>query len=230
MSIQKQLEELFNADIIDQQTVLDIQEYYESKESDNGSRLLLIFGVLGALLVGLGIILILAHNWDTLPRFVKTVFAFLPLIVGQVLCWYSLSKIDSKTWQESSAVFLTMSIGASIALVSQIYNLEGDLQGFIMIWMILALPVVYVMESSMTSLLYIIASVTFAIMSGWSNSASEFFISLGLLGAIIPFYFYQINNYWESNALTFHHFLIPISLLFALSSLIGNSLEFTSWI
>jgi uncharacterized membrane protein len=153
MSLINDIEKLVREEIISQEIANRINAYYSSKESNSSNRLLVIFGVLGAFLIGLGIILILAHNWDQLPRFLKTILAFIPLLVAQGLCGYTLwKKKDSQTWRESASIFLILSIGAAIALISQVYHLEGEMQGFLLIWMILALPVVYIMTSSVSSL------------------------------------------------------------------------------
>ena len=69
--------------------------------------LIIVFGVLGAILVGLGMVLIIAHNWDDLSRMTKTGLAFLPLLLGQGLCGYVLlRKQDSVAWRESATAFL----------------------------------------------------------------------------------------------------------------------------
>ncbi len=68
--------------VISEEVAKKIQDYYESKESSSISRLYLVFGILGALSVGLGIILIIAHNWDELSRSSKTIFSFFSSIIG----------------------------------------------------------------------------------------------------------------------------------------------------
>lgn len=221
MSLKIDIEELINAQVISQSTADDIASYYKSKEASSSGRLLVIFAVLGAILIGSGIILILAHNWDQMPRFLKTIIAFLPLIVGQVLCGYTLSrKSDSKAWREGSSVFLILTIGACIALVSQIYNLPGDLRGFIRGWMILALPIVYIMYSRMGSVLYVMASIQFAILTfgGHDFLGDAAWYSL-LIGAVIPFYYHLTKERPVSNAVNFLHWLVPISILFGVGIL-----------
>ena len=157
MKIQKELIELVEAGVISQSTADDISDYYKSRRGSSKSRLLIIFGVLGAMLVGLGIILILAHNWDDLSRASKTVIAFIPLIAGQLICAYTLWKqSESTAWREGATTFLVFAVGASISLVSQIYNIPGDLGSFFLTWSLLCLPLIYVMKSSTASLLYLI--------------------------------------------------------------------------
>ena len=148
MSILKDLQNLVEADIITEDIADDIRKFYQNKSSPPSNRLFIVFGILGAILVGLGIILIIAHNWNELSRFTKTCFAFLPLLIGQILCGYTLlKKRDSIAWREGSSVFLFFSVGASISLVSQIYNIPGDLSSFLLTWMLVCLPIVYIMRS-----------------------------------------------------------------------------------
>ncbi len=102
-----------------------------------------VVNVLGALLVSLGIILLVAHNWDDLSRFSKTIFAFIPLLVGQGMCAYTLiKKKNSAAWRECSAVVLFFAIATSISLVSQTYHISGTMSGFLLTWMLLAAPVI----------------------------------------------------------------------------------------
>ena len=92
MNISKDLKELIDANVISTEAADKIDSYYKSKESTSANKLFIVFGVLGALLVGLGVILILAHNWDNLSKIVKTTLAFIPLIIGQLLCLFTLLK------------------------------------------------------------------------------------------------------------------------------------------
>ena len=156
MGILKDLEDLVENQVVSKEVADNIQAYYQGKKTLPQKRLFIVFGILGAILVGLGINLIIAHNWDNFSRPVKSFFAFLPLIIGQLACVYTILKnYDSTAWREGSAAFLFFAVGASISLVSQIYNIPGDLSDFLFIWMLLVLPLVYVMKSSISSLLYI---------------------------------------------------------------------------
>jgi uncharacterized membrane protein len=157
MKVSKDLTELVQAGVIDQLTADKISNYYATKTTSPQSKMVIVFGILGSLLVSLGIILILAHNWDDLTRTTKSIFAFIPLVIGQGLCAFSLwKKRDSTAWREASAVFLYFAIGACISLISQIYNIPGNLTSFLLTWLLLGLPLVYLLNSSSASLLYII--------------------------------------------------------------------------
>ena len=68
MSLLKDIQDLVNAEIISDEVADKIQDYYRTKGSLSKNRLFVVFGILGAILIGLGIILIIAHNWDELSR------------------------------------------------------------------------------------------------------------------------------------------------------------------
>ena len=154
--IKVHLKELTEQEIISPAIADQIQSFYQSKNKPVESSVIAIFSILGAALIGLGIILIVAHNWDDLSRPIKTFLAFLPMLIGQGLVGFTLfKKSDSLAWREGSATFLFFAVGGCIAMVSQIYNLEGELYSFLLTWLILTLPLIYVMRSSMVSLLFI---------------------------------------------------------------------------
>ena len=64
MSIQKDLPELVSANIISQDTAQQITDFYKRKLETAPNRQLFIFGILGALLVGIGVMFIVANQWD----------------------------------------------------------------------------------------------------------------------------------------------------------------------
>src|SRR5205807_1373248 len=93
---------------------------------DKRNWALVSFAVLGGILIGSGIILVLAHNWEDLTRPMRTVIAMLPMVVAQGLAaWVILRRTESKAWREGVGAYWSASIGASIALVAQTYNLGG---------------------------------------------------------------------------------------------------------
>lgn len=218
--IENQLEELNTAGVIDAETALKIKDYFQSKEDHSHNRQLLVFSILGSVLVGLGIILIVAHNWDDFSRTTKSLFAFMPLIIGQAACLFTLlRKRDNEAWCESSATFLFFAIGASIALISQIYNLPGDMAGFLFIWMILSLPLIYLLRSSVTSLLYIAGITWYACVLGYWGSNNEIpWMYTVLIIAILPHYYLLAVKKAKSNFTHVHHWILPLSLIIMLGA------------
>lgn len=216
----KDIPELLKAGVISEETADNIRAFYQEKEGQSSRRLFIVFGVLGAILVGLGMVLIIAHNWDEMSRMTKTGLAFLPLLLGQVLCGYVLvKKQDSVAWRESTTAFLFFAVGAIISLISQIYNIPGNISSFLLTWLLLCLPLVYVMKSSIASLLYLIGITSYAVETGyWSYPSSESYLYWLLLLAILPHYYLLYKEKSHSNFMIFHNWLIPLSVIITLGT------------
>ena len=156
-----ELPTLLDEGVIDGRTAERLRLRYESAAGAGRNWALTVFGILGGTLVGLGIILLLAHNWADMSRLMRTALAFAPLAVSQILAgWILLAGKDSPAWREGVGAFWMLSIGAAIALVAQTYHIPGDAGRFALTWMLLALPVVYLLNASAPALAYL-AGMTF---------------------------------------------------------------------
>ncbi|WP_028871506.1 DUF2157 domain-containing protein [Psychroserpens burtonensis] len=223
----KDLPDLVTNDVISQDVASKIEQYYLAKQQQAPNRLFAVFGVLGSLLVGLGIILILAHNWDNFPRGAKTILAFLPLVIGQCIVAFSILKKKSVAWKEASGTFLFFTIGSSIALVSQIYNIPGNLSTYILTWIILSLPLIYLLKSNTVAILNMICITYYACELGYS------FMSIGhtpwlylvMMALIVPHYYKLLKHHKEANITSIFNWLIPISLTIVLGAFVDQLTE-----
>ena len=215
--IVKELTELISAGVISEETSEKIMQFYQKKAEQSPNRLVLVFGILGALLIGLGIILIIAHNWDQLSRSAKLFFSLLPLLIGQSICAFTLFKrAKNRMWREDGSLFLFFAIGASVSMVSQVYNIPGDLSGFLFIWMLLALPLVYIMRSAMTSLLVICGITWYACIVSYFDYPTEVAWSYWLmLLALFPF-FWTLMRTERGNFFHFHQWFFAFSIIITL--------------
>lgn len=120
------------------------------------SSVLIAFSILGAVLIGAGIITLLAYNWSELSRAMRTAISFLPLVAGQLAALWVVRGDHAGTGaREGIGTFLMLAVGASIALVSQTYHLPDQSGMFILAWMLLGLPVVYVLRASLPAIIYL---------------------------------------------------------------------------
>lgn len=227
MLTKEELEELVSAGIISQEKAAEIDAYFHQKESERPNRILIAFGILGALLVGLGIILLVAHNWDHLSRSVKTMIAFVPVITSQVLVGYALWKGRyHRTLIESTVVLLILSVGACMALVSQIYNIPGTISTFMMTWVLLSAPLVYVAHSSMASLLVLLGITYYGMDVGYNHRGGQLpYAYWGIILVLLPYYWKLIKDYPKSNFTVFHHWFFPGSIALTLG-VFGAEWEF----
>lgn len=141
-----------------------IRQHYGSASEDSIRRLALtVCSILGAALVGAGIILVLAYNWSELSRPVRTAIALAPLAAAQALAlWILATGRKTAGLREGCATFLTLAIAAAIALVAQTYNIPGDSGTFTLTWMLLALPVAYLLDATVPILVYFVGITVWA--------------------------------------------------------------------
>lgn len=224
MKILKELDELTAAEVISPEVAERIRHYAEQRTQSNSShRLLTVFGALGAILIALGIIVLLAHNWDELPRWIKTIISFLPLLTGQAACGYLLFKKGlTSWWGEAAAAFTALSIGAAIAMVHQVYNLpDSSFTSFLSLWLILALPTLYLMRSRATTVLYYIGIGTLCVL-GDREEWTTYYTSLAAFALILPFYIWHIRHQANSAITYAFHWLTVVFTGIALSILSAN--------
>ena len=213
----KEIRELVDANILTKDQEQRILDFYSTNKSASSNRLFIVFGILGALLAGLGIILILAHNWDQFTRPLKTVIAFLPLLAAQVCCLFVVLKKHGDTaWSESSAVLLILAFGAAIALISQIYHIPGDFGYFLRIWIWVSIPLIYILRSSMAALLCVTGITVYALHQSIDNGNP--YLYWVFLLCVLPHYFYLIGKNIQRNFLNFLHWMIPASIAIALAT------------
>jgi hypothetical protein len=151
-----------------------VRKHYSSQSSEAPRRLgFILSAVLGSLLIGAGVVLLVAHNWDFLSRPVRCAIAFVPLVLSQALAVFVLlRRNESAAWCESAAILNVAAIGTAIALVSQTYQIQGDFARFILVWMLLALPVVYLLRTSVGLSAYFVGATVWV----WSSSRVSDFL------------------------------------------------------
>ncbi|HRN56153.1 MAG TPA: DUF2157 domain-containing protein [Agriterribacter sp.] len=231
-SFVKELRELVNANIITPDTAQEIADYYKQREKERPNRFSAVINILGALLVGLGVVLVVAHNWDELGRTAKTFFAFLPLVIAQGLCLYAmLRKKNNTAWLEPAGVILFFSVACSISLISQIYHISGTMSGFLLTWMLLTVPLVYILPSSVTALLYIAGITWYACATGYFNYPDDAvpFYYLLLLALVIPHYYTYLAHKKESNFFYLFNWLLVLSVTISLGSFSTNQ-DRSDWV
>ena len=166
-----------------------LEEYYKSSANASRNVGFVLLAALGSALVAAGIILLVAHNWDEFSRPVRSVVAFLPLIAAQCLSGFVLSRRDeSQAWRETAAIFNVAAIGTAISLVSQTYQITGSLSGFICVWMLLSIPLVYLLRTTLGAITYLVgATVWLFVHEKWGRTMNPALFWLLLL-LVVPYF------------------------------------------
>ncbi len=135
------------ANIISGEQAAAIRALYREPVGAISWGLIVFFGI-GAVVVGLGVILLFAYNWDAIPKFGK-----LALIFAAITAAHAGGVIQGRRegWRvklgEGLSLLGTMGFGAGIWLVAQIYSINEHFPAGFFIWALGALAMAWALRS-----------------------------------------------------------------------------------
>ncbi len=140
-SLEKELNFFTDKGVIKSDQRDTILKSYDIKEKISFVRVVLI---IGAILVGLGVLSFVASNWQVINSSMKIGI----IIVGLGVSMY-MSFRTSRDYEKTSKALLYLSIlffGAGIFLIGQIFNISGEFSGAFIIWGIGTICIGYIFE------------------------------------------------------------------------------------
>lgn len=147
----EQLPTLVREGVLDAASAERLRARYAPAAGGGGASRLL-FAVLGAVLIGLGLILLAAHNWGDWSRGTRLAVSFAPLLLAQFAVFARLRRHgDGSPWNEPVAAFAALAFALALAMVGQVFHLPGDLERYLLTCAVLALPLVYLLNASLTA-------------------------------------------------------------------------------
>jgi len=215
--------------IIDDAGREQILALYTKKHSIN--PIFVIFAILGSLLIGSGIILIFATNWNNIPRAAKVCISFLPLTAAMgVFLFTLLKRYNSPAFREGAALGLCLAIFASNALIGQVFHIPSDTEVYLRLCMYLILPAVYLLEAKASAAVYTAC----AIISGAYDYSilispyEDFRFLIALPGIILfaPFLITQIKKAEHKAVIRYLSILAGALLAFLIFNMPGEWEEF----
>ena len=162
----RELERWVRDGIIDRSQADRISALYpdETPSRNWGS---LIFSVIGAIIFGLGIILLFAYNWDKIHKFAKLALIFSALIGAHGVGYYFRNKGASRVYLSEAFFALgTMFFGSGIWLVAQIYNIDEHYPNAFIVWGVGALLLAWSLPSVVQG---VMASILLVLWSSFEN-------------------------------------------------------------
>lgn len=161
-----------------------IKRYGIEKKGYRAGRVITAISIIGSVLVGAGVLLFIASNWEKIPAFGKVLIlmitTFSTYFAGYVM------RFEKNTYPRVGHALLLLAsilVGATIFLVGQIFNINVDTHWLVLLWFIAISPMGYVFESRPTIALNIL---TFAL---WMN----IFINRGsYMGMYTPLLYYML--------------------------------------
>ncbi len=121
-----------------------LHRYYGKPQERHLAQIIL--AILGALLMGGGIILIVAFNWDEIPRFVKIGGAFSLLMLAQTLTFYAFIRQKGQALKECISLLTSIFLLMAIALIGQLYHTGGTILDLTFWWIAGSIPLVWILQ------------------------------------------------------------------------------------
>jgi uncharacterized membrane protein len=138
--------------LVDEALALRILARYPATAERNWGRM--IFSAIGAVMVGLGVILFFAYNWHAIPKAAKLALVFGALAAAHGAAMVVARRSDAHHGVvEGLHVLGTMLFGAGIWLVAQIYHIDEHYPNAFLVWSLGALALAWVMPSVVQALL-----------------------------------------------------------------------------
>jgi len=217
--LRSQLPELVASGVISSESARAIERHYEQHQPRSNFAFV-ILAVLGSALVGAGIILLIAHNWDELSRATRTAIAFLPLLIAQALVVFTLMRRnESRPWREAAAIFDVAAVATAISLISQTYQVQGTFADFMRTWLLLSIPIVYLLRTTLGAILYVIGSVLW-LFARWGIFSSEGNPTLFwlLLMLVIPYVVFRFRRDRDSRETATLVIIVALAALFGVGA------------
>ena len=148
---------------------------------------MLVFSTAGAIVIGLGVILLFAYNWSEIPKPGKLALVFAAIIGAHA---GGLRLLTCDGWQpklgEALVALGTMFYGAGIWLVAQIYNIDEHYPNGFLFWALGALALAWAIRSTANGLLAVVLLTIWGSCEVFDFRSPEYWSVLLVAGGIVP--------------------------------------------
>jgi len=185
-------------------------------ESSNAS-FMQILSVIGAICVWIGVILIVASNWSEFPKMVKLILSLIIPVISLAI-WYFFTYVQTELKSLGNAFILLgwILIWATIALIGQIYNLDGTVWSLLRMWFILSLPLVFIFKLKTLAIMstFLLYGVTYyycteVFFSSWRDE-KYILATFTIISGALTLWAYSINTFLEKQ---YNYLLMPVCVI-----------------
>jgi len=193
--LSEQLSQWTNANIIDETASGKIRSLYPPpKPKTTRPWAVIAFSCIGACVIGLGVILLLAYNWDDMTKAVKLSLIFASIIISHsVGITIFLRSQKFKALGEGLTLLGTILFGAGIFLIAQIYHIDEHYPNAFLFWGIGAFLMAWAMPSIAQAIIAAIILTFWAIFEGVDFGTSMPY-TFALLGLLLPLAYKKRNG------------------------------------
>lgn len=169
MKINKKLDQWRAAGIIDETTAEKISLF--EKESTRSYGIIFLTGF-GAISIALGIVAIVASNWQVIPASIKILLLFFLCLLVSFFIFKQKFKLSSSSWTLDSLMLVYSGLVISgIGLIDQVFQLRGPISNLLLVWALAIGPLVFFSSGILAPLHWVLLVLTvFTVwIFKWSN-------------------------------------------------------------
>ena len=119
----------------------------EAGGSAIGNRVVSVIAIMGAALIGLGIIALIAANWSEIPKFAKLAMMVVGTPAIYVIGWFVGYRFGYPRIGTAILLLGAIAFGASIHLVAQTYHVPVNHPNLLPLWFLGVVPLAYITRS-----------------------------------------------------------------------------------
>ena len=194
------LKEWVSHDLISQQQAQHIQTYEFNKPKSFLALSSIL--MLGAIVIGIGVISLVAANWDKLTNVIKLICDFLSLFLTAVAVLHSWNIKKYKQFEVLLFLFMGFCL-ASIGLIAQVYHIGAQAHQVFLLWSVITIGIPFLAKQLLIPLFWV---------GGFL---------FGIVFSIIDFEFLRVTPYELIVMLTIP--LFCCSIAFTLDSIIQHT-------
>lgn len=192
----KYLPEWVKEGIISSEQQAHIEQWLDARQGKLPGMIFWI-SMLAGVLVALGIMLIVGHNWDNFPHGVRVFLSLLPALIGTgTLLFAAFRRFDNLIWMEMGSALQMIGLGTSIALISQVYQVNGSMESYLFSWLLVFTPTQILFSGRLSLLLYLIFSTWFVCAAGYNYSPDVAPIHVGWMLLVMSF---SVRNLYHTS-------------------------------
>ena len=181
--------------IVSEEQAEKIKEKYhlaQIEEKDAATKLIMVISLIGALLIGGGVILFIASNWQVIPKSVKLLVIFGIILSVNYFGYYLRYTKGAYPKVGLALLFLgSLLFGAGIWLVAQTYNITSRYHSGVLFWSVGILPVSWLL--GLQSIL-VLSSGLLSFWTVWKSldiSTPNYLYPVMMFSAILPLCYKQ---------------------------------------
>lgn len=187
--IENKLNELSSKEIITEEQCVSALSYFE-KQIKSDKSMITIFTGIGLLLVALGVITLFAINWSLIPKIIKIMISFMPIIITAIMLFFTM-KNDSNKMKIYTSIIAPLSILATNSLIVQVFNIQMEIYQMFFMSVIMFMPITFILKNYLSIFVYSIGAIIYISCSSYNSYMCIWAASVVLLPLII----YGIINY-----------------------------------